>query len=153
MSAPPPGRAGVFQAARCRLRCRPQVGNRESGVDRRTDDLARARRNSAAPVNFAPEHKCEFDGLSAHTSVGARASISMFKKGSPMTTGTVKWFNSQKGFGFIQPDNGGSDAFVHISAVERAGLGTLSEGQKIEFDLVADRRSGKMSADNLKKAG
>ena len=68
-----------------------------------------------------------------------------------MATGTVKWFNSQKGFGFIQPDNGGSDAFVHISAVERAGLGMLSEGQKVEFDLVADRRSGKMSADNLKK--
>jgi CspA family cold shock protein len=68
-----------------------------------------------------------------------------------MTIGTVKWFNSQKGFGFIQPDNGGSDAFVHISAVERAGLGMLSEGQKVEFDLVADRRSGKMSADNLKK--
>jgi cold shock protein len=68
-----------------------------------------------------------------------------------MTTGTVKWFNSQKGFGFIQPDNGGSDAFVHISAVERAGLGMLSEGQKVEFDLVADRRSGKMSADNLKQ--
>ena len=68
-----------------------------------------------------------------------------------MTTGTVTWFNSQKGFGFIQPDNGGSDAFVHISAVERAGLGMLSEGQKVEFDLVADRRSGKMSADNLKK--
>jgi CspA family cold shock protein len=124
-----------------------------SPVDRRTDDLARARRNSAAPVNFAPEQKCEFDGLSAHASAGARASISMFKKGSPMTTGTVKWFNSQKGFGFIQPDNGGSDAFVHISAVERAGLGMLSEGQKVEFDLVADRRSGKMSADNLKKIG
>jgi CspA family cold shock protein len=122
-----------------------------STVDRRTDDLARARRNSAAPVNFDPENKCEFDGLSAHASVGARASISTFKKGSPMTTGTVKWFNSQKGFGFIQPDNGGSDAFVHISAVERAGLGMLSEGQKVEFDLVADRRSGKMSADNLKK--
>ncbi len=67
-----------------------------------------------------------------------------------MATGTVKWFNSQKGFGFIQPDNGGSDAFVHISAVERAGLGMLSEGQKVQFDLVADRRSGKMSADNLK---
>jgi cold shock protein len=67
-----------------------------------------------------------------------------------MTTGTVKWFNSQKGFGFIQPDNGGSDAFVHISAVERAGLGMLSEGQKVEYELVADRRSGKMSADNLK---
>ena len=70
-----------------------------------------------------------------------------------MTTGTVKWFNAQKGFGFIQPDDGGKDAFVHISAVERAGLGTLSEGQKVEFELVADRRSGKMSADNLKTVG
>ncbi|MCF8533407.1 MAG: cold-shock protein [Reyranella sp.] len=70
-----------------------------------------------------------------------------------MTTGTVKWFNIQKGFGFIQPDNGGSDAFVHISAVERAGLGSLNEGQKVEYELVADRRSGKMSADNLKAVG
>jgi CspA family cold shock protein len=70
-----------------------------------------------------------------------------------MTTGTVKWFNAQKGFGFIQPDDGGKDAFVHISAVERAGLGTLSEGQKLEFELVTDRRSGKMSADNLKTVG
>jgi cold shock protein len=70
-----------------------------------------------------------------------------------MTTGTVKWFNAQKGFGFIQPDDGGKDAFVHISAVERAGLGTLSEGQKVEFELVTDRRSGKMSADNLKAVG
>ncbi|MBI3196599.1 MAG: cold-shock protein [Alphaproteobacteria bacterium] len=70
-----------------------------------------------------------------------------------MATGTVKWFNIQKGFGFIQPDNGGSDAFVHISAVERAGLGSLNEGQKVEYELVADRRSGKMSADNLKAVG
>ncbi len=70
-----------------------------------------------------------------------------------MATGTVKWFNIQKGFGFIQPDNGGADAFVHISAVERAGLGTLNEGQKVEFELVADRRSGKMAADNLKAVG
>ena len=70
-----------------------------------------------------------------------------------MKTGTVKWFNSQKGFGFIQPDGGGPDAFVHISAVERAGLGTLNEGQKVEFELVADRRSGKMAADNLKTIG
>ena len=70
-----------------------------------------------------------------------------------MTTGTVKWFNAQKGFGFIQPDDGGKDAFVHISAVERAGIGTLSEGQKVEFELVTDRRSGKMSADNLKAVG
>jgi CspA family cold shock protein len=67
-----------------------------------------------------------------------------------MTTGTVKWFNSQKGFGFIQPDDGGKDVFVHISAVERAGMSNLSEGQKISYDVVADRRSGKSSADNLR---
>jgi len=70
-----------------------------------------------------------------------------------MTMGTVKWFNAAKGFGFIQPDNGGKDAFVHISAIERAGLGTLNEGQKVEFELVTDRRSGKQSADNLKAVG
>jgi CspA family cold shock protein len=67
-----------------------------------------------------------------------------------MTNGTVKWFNPQKGFGFIAPDDGGTDAFVHISAVERSGLGTLSEGQKIGFDLVSDPKNGKKSADNLK---
>ncbi|MCA8906900.1 MAG: cold-shock protein [Rhodospirillaceae bacterium] len=66
-----------------------------------------------------------------------------------MTTGTVKWFNAQKGFGFIAPDDGGNDAFVHISAVERAGLAGLHDGQKISFELVRDRRSGKMAADNL----
>ncbi|TSJ63100.1 cold-shock protein [Starkeya sp. 3C] len=66
-----------------------------------------------------------------------------------MTTGTVKWFNAQKGFGFIAPDDGGSDAFVHISAVERAGLRELREGQKVGFELIADQRSGKMSADKL----
>jgi CspA family cold shock protein len=70
-----------------------------------------------------------------------------------MTTGTVKWFNSQKGFGFITPDDGGKDAFVHISAVERAGLTDLREGQKVGFELVADRRSGKMAADNLRLVG
>lgn len=66
-----------------------------------------------------------------------------------MAKGTVKWFNAQKGFGFIAPDDGGSDAFVHISAVERAGMGELREGQKVTFELVSDRKSGKMSADNL----
>jgi len=70
-----------------------------------------------------------------------------------MTTGTVKWYNAQKGFGFIAPDDGGSDAFVHISAVERAGIGELREGQKIGFELVSDRKSGKMAADNLKNLG
>lgn len=67
-----------------------------------------------------------------------------------MATGTVKWFNAQKGFGFIEPDGGGGDAFVHISAVERSGLTDLRDGQKVEFELVADRKSGKMTADNLK---
>ena len=69
-----------------------------------------------------------------------------------MPTGTVKWFNSQKGFGFIAPDQGGPDAFVHISAVERAGLRDLREGQKLDFELVSDRKSGKMAAENLKAA-
>jgi CspA family cold shock protein len=66
-----------------------------------------------------------------------------------MQTGTVKWFNGQKGFGFIQPDEGGNDVFVHISAVERAGLSSLNEGQKIGFELERDKRSGKMSAGQL----
>ena len=63
-----------------------------------------------------------------------------------MATGTVKWFNGQKGFGFIQPDAGGADVFVHISAVERAGLGSLREGQKITYELERDAKNGKMSA-------
>jgi len=67
-----------------------------------------------------------------------------------MPTGTVKWFNSQKGFGFIQPDDGSKDVFVHISAVERAGLNTLNEGQKVSFDVVTDRKRGKSSAENLR---
>lgn len=66
-----------------------------------------------------------------------------------MQTGIVKWFNAQKGFGFIQPDSGGKDIFVHVSAVERAGLRGLAEGQKIAFELVTDSRSGKTSADRL----
>ena len=70
-------------------------------------------------------------------------------KGIVMPIGTVTWFNPQKGFGFIQPDDGGKDAFVHISAVERAGMNDLREGQKVSFELVADKRSGKMSADKL----
>jgi cold shock protein len=69
-----------------------------------------------------------------------------------MSQGTVKWFNGQKGFGFIQPDDGSKDVFVHISAVERAGMSGLNEGQKVSYDLVADRRTGKSSADNLKAA-
>jgi len=67
-----------------------------------------------------------------------------------MSIGTVKWFNNQKGYGFIQPEGGGGDVFVHISAVERAGMSTLNEGQKVSFEVVADRRTGKSSADNLR---
>jgi CspA family cold shock protein len=66
-----------------------------------------------------------------------------------MASGIVKWFNATKGFGFIQPDDGGADVFVHISAVERAGLGSLNEGQKVNFELERDQRSGKMSAGQL----
>ncbi|MDX8496543.1 cold-shock protein [Mesorhizobium sp. VK22B] len=68
-----------------------------------------------------------------------------------MATGTVKWFNSTKGFGFIQPDAGGPDVFVHISAVERSGLSTLADGQKVNYEIDQDRRTGKSSASNLSK--
>jgi len=67
-----------------------------------------------------------------------------------MTTGVVKWFNGQKGYGFIQPDDGGKGVFVHISAVERAGLHNLAEGQKISFELKVDPKRGKSNADNLR---
>jgi CspA family cold shock protein len=69
-----------------------------------------------------------------------------------MTIGTVKWFNTVKGFGFIQPDGGDADAFVHISAVERAGMSGLAEGQRVEYELVLGK-NGKMAAENLKAAG
>lgn len=66
-----------------------------------------------------------------------------------MSTGTVKWFNEQKGYGFIQPDDGGKDVFVHISAVQRSGLQGLRDGQKVTYELQPDRRTGKMAAVNL----
>ena len=69
-----------------------------------------------------------------------------------MATGTVKWFNGQKGFGFIQPNDGSNDVFVHISAVERAGLSGLNEGQKVNFELKNDKMRGKVSAENLSLA-
>ncbi|HWJ73835.1 cold-shock protein [Mesorhizobium sp. BR1-1-16] len=69
-----------------------------------------------------------------------------------MSVGTVKFFNATKGFGFIQPDNGGADVFVHISAIERAGMRSVSEGQKLSFDVVTDSRSGKSAAENIQAA-
>ena len=69
-----------------------------------------------------------------------------------MMKGTVKWFNGQNGYGFIQPEDGSKDVFVHISAVERAGMHNLNEGQKVSFEVVANRRTGKSSADNLQAA-
>jgi cold shock protein len=75
-----------------------------------------------------------------------------FKGGPQMAQGTVKFFNSAKGYGFIAQDGGGPDVFVHVSAVERAGLRGLVEGQKVSFDIEADRRSGKSAATNLQAA-
>ena len=69
-----------------------------------------------------------------------------------MTKGTVKWFNGQKGYGFIQPESGEKDVFVHISAIENAGMRGLVEGQKVSFEVTADRRTGKISASNLQAA-
>jgi len=89
-----------------------------------------------------------FDGLRPDA-LGYGALRLYLKERFVMSTGTVKWFNSQKGFGFIQPEDGGKDVFVHISALERAGMQGLQEGQKISYELVEDRRSGKVSADRL----
>src|SRR5215212_8682426 len=79
----------------------------------------------------------------------AHGAVSMQRKLN-MATGTVKWFNETKGYGFIQPDQGNKDVFVHISAVERSGMSGLAEGMRVSFDLEADRRTGKESATNLK---
>lgn len=81
-----------------------------------------------------------------------RCGLSIAMKGFFMTTGTVKWFNNSKGFGFIQPENGGADAFVHISAVDRAGMRELVEGQKVSYELERDNRTGKTSAGSLQAA-
>jgi CspA family cold shock protein len=81
-----------------------------------------------------------------------RSSAALSVKGHPMNTGTVKFYNDQKGFGFIQPDNGGKDVFVHATALERAGIFGLREGQKVAFDTAEDRRSGKTAVNNIQTA-
>jgi cold shock protein len=89
---------------------------------------------------------------SRNPAVRRPAEINIARKGFVMTTGTVKWFNSTKGFGFIEPDDGSADVFVHISAVERAGMNSIVEGQKLGFELERDNKSGKMSAGQLRAA-
>src|SRR5262249_11905480 len=91
-----------------------------------------------------------FPKISRRTGGAHAQPICMQSKDVTMTQGTVKWFNGQKGFGFIQPDDGSKDVFVHISAVERAGMHGLNEGQKVSYEVVADRRTGKSSAQNLR---
>jgi CspA family cold shock protein len=99
-----------------------------------------------APVGLFPQ---DIAGSNLHTHcVGNKLLGEYWRR--KMATGVVKWFNGQKGFGFIQPDNGGADVFVHISAVERAGLHGLAEGQKVSFEAKADPKRGKTSAENLK---
>jgi len=87
-----------------------------------------------------------------HQADRVHADVVKTKEDFLMATGTVKWFNTTKGYGFIQPDSGSKDVFVHISAVEAAGLRGLNEGQKVSFEEQADKRSGKMSAVNLRTA-
>jgi CspA family cold shock protein len=114
-------------------------GNIELSAER----LGLARDQRAGLTTFSQnldQPAAPYRGLSIHLPEGK----------APMTKGTVKWFNGQKGFGFIQPDDGGKDVFVHISAVERAGMHSLNEGQKVSFDVVSDRKTGKSSADNLR---
>jgi CspA family cold shock protein len=111
-------------------------------IELRPNDLASPR---------TPRRTDDFSPISNETGrAGARPSLHSYLKGRVMAQGTVKWFNGQKGFGFIQPDDGGKDVFVHISAVERAGMHGLNEGQRVSFDVVADRRTGKSSAENLR---
>jgi CspA family cold shock protein len=99
---------------------------------------------SASALLISPRHRQSAQAFSR------RGIILLRLKGVYMQEGTVKWFNAQKGFGFIQPSVGSTDVFVHISAVERAGMSGLNEGQKVSFDVEKDQRTGKSSASNLK---
>jgi CspA family cold shock protein len=104
------------------------------------DDLCLRASATNFPFNFGPNA----------VALIARQNVNYVRlKEIVMNTGTVKWFNASKGFGFIASDDGSADVFVHISAVERAGMRSLADGQKISFDIVQDKRSGKSSADNL----
>jgi CspA family cold shock protein len=123
---------------------------------------------SIAGIDFVKRRRCPSEAMSStdkcsfpktslrldgsRNSARERACARFGTRTTTMTTGTVKWFNGQKGFGFIQPNDGGNDVFVHISAVERAGLSGLAEGQKVNFELKTDKVRGKVSAENLSLA-
>jgi cold shock protein len=102
---------------------------------------------SKMPLGLSQEHAKS--GLDCANSSHGRKRVTRFQMEAIMATGTVKFFNAQKGYGFIVQDAGGPDVFVHVSAVERAGMRSLNEGQKLSFDIEADRRSGKSAATNL----
>jgi CspA family cold shock protein len=104
-------------------------------------------RAEPAPI---PKTSLKSDQARAKVVAGGTRAFRASWRSNKMTTGTVKWFNATKGFGFIQPDDGGNDVFVHISAVERAGMGSLNEGQKLSFESKVDSQRGKTSAENLR---
>jgi CspA family cold shock protein len=106
--------------------------------------------NRYRPTNWPPPYGSA-DDIPQSMQGGSHSRTSSLKETS-MPTGTVKWYNSTKGYGFIQPDSGGKDVFVHASALEAAGMRSLNEGQKISFEETPDRKSGKVSATNLKSA-
>jgi CspA family cold shock protein len=119
--------------------------------DNSASNNALVRPLSSARLGSSPEPDLPILSRFDPLAIVADAQI-LISKGLNMATGTVKWFNEQKGFGFIQPDEGGADVFVHISAVERSPLNGLREGQKVGYELERDNRSGKMSAGNLSAA-
>jgi cold shock protein len=128
--------------------CKGRAANLRSTNRDLAEDWAAALECAPAPDDI-PKHR--HHRVEAPRRIGSplgRAGI----KESIMATGTVKWYNETKGYGFIQPDNGGKDVFVHATALERAGLRGLVEGQKVSYDVEADRRTGKESAGNLKTA-
>jgi CspA family cold shock protein len=124
-----------------------------ASIDRWPNELGRfASLPTGAHVSGISSPKSISRNNGGETSYAKSHVHTLKRKGFFMSTGIVKWFNNQKGFGFIQPENGGNDVFVHISAVERAGMGTLNEGQNVSFDVVTDRRNGKSAAENLRAA-